>query len=67
MEAIKRGATDFVVKPWENDKLIAILNNAYNLKKSKGEIRVLKELKNELVQESKMYWGTSRAMLELNK
>lgn len=67
VEAIKRGATDFVVKPWENDKLIAILNNAYNLKKSKGEIRVLKELKNELVQESKMYWGTSRAMLELNE
>lgn len=67
VEAIKRGAADFVVKPWDNDKLVAVLNNAYNLRRSKSEIKTLKEIRNELIEESKMFWGTSKKMLELQQ
>lgn len=66
VEAIKKGATDFVVKPWDNDKLVASLENAYNLSKSKREIKHLKEIKQELVGDSQMYWGTSGVMKRLN-
>ncbi|MFB6457782.1 sigma-54-dependent transcriptional regulator [Chitinophaga sp. Hz27] len=30
VRAIKAGATDFVLKPWENDKLLATIQAAYN-------------------------------------
>lgn len=66
VDAIKKGATDFVVKPWDNDKLVATLQNAYNLRKSKREMKHLKELKQELIRDSQMYWGTSAPMLRLH-
>lgn len=37
VEAMKHGATDFVLKPWENKKLLATVISAYNLSKSKRE------------------------------
>ena len=37
VKAIKDGATDFVVKPWDNDKLITTLQSAYKLRQSKIE------------------------------
>lgn len=40
VNTIKQGAFDFVMKPWDNDKLIATLKAAYKHRKS------LKELKN---------------------
>ena len=67
VEAIKRGATDFVVKPWDNDKLIASLQSAYNIRKSKNTVKHLKEMKQELLEENRMYWGTSKAMKSLFK
>ncbi len=42
VEAMKIGATDFVVKPWENEKLIATVNSAYQLSTSKKEVVKLK-------------------------
>lgn len=65
VEAVKKGAADFVVKPWDNDKLVATLTNAYNLKKSKNEVKQLKEIRQELTRERKMYWGESGAMKKL--
>jgi DNA-binding NtrC family response regulator len=35
VEALKRGAADFVLKPWRNEKLIAALNAAAELTRSK--------------------------------
>lgn len=67
VRAIKEGATDFVVKPWDNSKLIAVLQNAYNLRKSRRELKHIKELKRELTDEPQMYWGKSPAMRELQK
>ncbi|MCK9422554.1 MAG: sigma-54 dependent transcriptional regulator [Bacteroidales bacterium] len=39
VKAIKNGATDFVIKPWDNDKLLATLNNGLRLKKSALELQ----------------------------
>lgn len=67
VKGIKEGATDFVVKPWDNDKLVAALQNAYILGKSKRQVQQLKEIKNELQNSPEMYWGTSDPMKELKK
>ncbi len=40
--ALKEGAADFVLKPWDNEKLIATLKAAYRLRKSNVEISQLK-------------------------
>jgi DNA-binding NtrC family response regulator len=43
VKAIKQGATDFIEKPWNNEKLIATVLNAVELRFSKNEIKQLKE------------------------
>jgi DNA-binding NtrC family response regulator len=50
VEALKSGAADFVLKPWNNEKLIATLKSAYQLKKSKAEVSELKQKENQLKQ-----------------
>ena len=42
VKAIKNGATDFVLKPWDNDKLLATLHSALRLKSSQEETNQLK-------------------------
>ena len=42
VRAIKNGATDFVLKPWDNDKLLATLYSALKLKASQEENNQLK-------------------------
>jgi DNA-binding NtrC family response regulator len=42
VRAIKEGASDFILKPWQNEKLLATLNSAMILRKSKKEIVQLK-------------------------
>jgi len=37
VEAMKRGAADFITKPWQNERLIATLLAAYNLRRSRKE------------------------------
>ena len=58
VRGIKEGATDFVVKPWDNAKLTETLLNACK-RSDKGR------KKKEERPLSTMYWGTSKAMLEL--
>ena len=58
VRGIKEGATDFVVKPWDNAKLTETLLNACN-RSDKGR------KKKEERPSSTMYWGTSKAMIEL--
>jgi len=38
VKAIKLGATDFIQKPWDTEKLIVTLNSAYRLRQSRNEI-----------------------------
>ena len=54
VEGMKRGAFDFVVKPWDNDRLVEILKLAYNRRK--------KEAKPQPKPVSQMYWGEGDAM-----
>ena len=46
VKAVKNGATDFVLKPWDNEKLIITLKSAFKLRESRLEI---KELRNKQV------------------
>lgn len=43
VKAIKAGATDFLSKPWNNDKLLATLKSAMELRLSRFEVASLKE------------------------
>jgi two-component system, NtrC family, response regulator HydG len=43
VNAMKLGATDFVLKPWENKKLLATVSSACNLSASRREIVSLKD------------------------
>ncbi len=43
VKAIKLGATDFVLKPWQNEKLLATISSAIKLRRSKSEATDLKK------------------------
>jgi two-component system response regulator HydG len=69
VRALKEGATDFILKPWQNEKLLATVSTAIRLKKSYNEVDKLKKAK-ELLEEqiSKPYreiLGNSLAMKEV--
>lgn len=42
VEAMKAGAVDFVVKPWENEKLVATVTAAFHLSTSRRELQKMK-------------------------
>jgi two-component system response regulator HydG len=43
VEAMKRGAVDFVTKPWENQRFVATLRSALNLRRSRVEAAELRQ------------------------
>lgn len=43
VRAIKAGATDFISKPWENDKMLGTIKSAVELRRSRREVKTLKE------------------------
>ncbi len=51
VKALKQGAADFILKPWDNEKLKATLRNVYRLQQSKTEIKELKKKQSALKQE----------------
>jgi DNA-binding NtrC family response regulator len=69
VKALKDGAADFVLKPWDNEKLVATLRAAYRLRKSNKEITVLKTreslLKSETNRNRPIIVGNSPAMQEI--
>ncbi len=50
VEAIKRGASDFVAKPWSNERLAATVRSAAALRRSKIEARIERGRSSELGQ-----------------
>ncbi len=54
VRALKAGATDFVLKPWQNEKLIATLNSAGKLKESYKEVSQLKQTSKQLQEDSNL-------------
>jgi DNA-binding NtrC family response regulator len=49
VRAIKEGATDFILKPWQNEKLLGTLFSAIKLRKSKHETHSLREKQKEII------------------
>lgn len=50
VRALKAGATDFILKPWQNEKLIATISTAIKLKQSYNQVDKLKKA-NEMLEE----------------
>jgi DNA-binding NtrC family response regulator len=69
VKAVKEGAFDFVLKPWNNSKLISTLHASLKLRKSKIEnaslLKTTKTLKQELKPSSQTLIGQSEAMKQV--
>jgi DNA-binding NtrC family response regulator len=50
VNAMKEGATDFILKPWEISKLIATIKSAVALRKSRKEVKLLTLKKENLTE-----------------
>lgn len=51
VKAMKAGAVDFVVKPWSNQKLLATINSALELKNARQELVKLKNTRQKLIED----------------
>ena len=65
VRGIKEGAADFVVKPWDNAKLLETLKTAYNIRTANHKGISIVTDKLVVSKESGMYWGESNAMQQL--
>jgi DNA-binding NtrC family response regulator len=69
VQSIKEGATDFITKPWDTEKLLVTLNTAYELRLSKLKVNSLKNKQKQLTEDIdkrfQMFTGTSIAMQEV--
>ena len=66
VKAVKEGAFDFILKPWNNNKLITTLHAAMKLRKSRVEnislVNTAATLKRELTQPAQSIIGQSNSM-----
>jgi DNA-binding NtrC family response regulator len=71
VNAIKRGATDFISKPWDAEKLIVTLKNALEIKTSRLEVKKLqvkqRQLHEDIDRQFKLFRGSSKKMEEIYK
>jgi DNA-binding NtrC family response regulator len=70
VKAIREGAVDFVLKPWDNEKLLATIHAAWKLRTSRLEALILKSdnqfLKKEIKRgEEKIVLGASPTMINV--
>ena len=66
VRAVKAGATDFVLKPWQNEKLLATISSALNLRYSRLEVDRLRSRQLQIHQDMDLRYhemvGVSAAM-----
>ena len=80
VEGMKRGAFDFIVKPWDNEKLVATLISARDkarkaMKRDSsgsalrmtGDSALRRQVCHPERSEGSMYWGTSKPMAAIRK
>lgn len=69
VRAIQEGASDFITKPWDPEKLLVTLKNAWRLRCSRQEVKKLqnrqKQLSEDLDREYRILVGKSEAMNKL--
>jgi DNA-binding NtrC family response regulator len=70
VKALREGAIDFILKPWDNKKLLATINAAWKLRTSRKEALLLKNdnqfLKKEIKRsEEKIVLGASPTMINV--
>ncbi|MDA3823609.1 MAG: sigma-54 dependent transcriptional regulator [Bacteroidales bacterium] len=69
IKAIKQGATDFIVKPWENTKLIATIRNGVKLCQSNRNLSRLEDqhqlMHEDMRRQFQFIPGSSPGMLEV--
>ena len=63
VEGMKRGAFDFIVKPWDNEKLVATLTAA----RDKARKALGRDARSEPGMIAPMFWGASRPMAAIRK
>ena len=66
VEALKEGASDFILKPWNNERLLTTVKSAFQLRKTQKEVQQLKQKESNLKQvinQNKNYIiGNSKAL-----
>jgi DNA-binding NtrC family response regulator len=66
VRAIKEGATDFIAKPWDAEKLIITVKNAMKLRNSKFEVNHLrvkqKQINEDIEKQFRLFRGISKRM-----
>lgn len=71
VQAVKAGATDFVLKPWKNEKLLATVMSAMQLTDSRREVAELRETQKQISSDIDHHYreiiGRSPAMLSVFK
>jgi DNA-binding NtrC family response regulator len=71
VKAMKNGATDFILKPWKNQKLLGTIHAALQLRQSKREVEKLKVTQSTLVSEIdgsySNFIGTSPAIRRIHE
>ncbi|HCT29599.1 MAG TPA: sigma-54-dependent Fis family transcriptional regulator [Bacteroidales bacterium] len=71
VNAMKEGANDFILKPWDNQKLLATILNGIELSQSRKEVSDLKQKTKQLIEDTNTKYqdfiGKAPAMLEMFK
>lgn len=68
VKAMKVGATDFIAKPWQNEKVVATLSAAVQLRQTRLEASQLKQANSALVEATQSHQrmlGSSAAMRDV--
>lgn len=61
LETVDAGAFDFIPKPWNNEKLLVTLRNAYRMKQYMTSLKQIEALKESFRSENPFFWGISEA------
>jgi len=52
VDAMKQGATDFIAKPWQNEKVVATISAAVKLRQSRVETETLRQTNEALIRDT---------------
>ena len=55
VDAMKEGATDFIAKPWQNEKVVATISAALKLRQSRIESQALRQTNEALVRDAAVH------------